>query len=200
MLLNALEIACVNYPGKKITAPILTEIFQSRAHSLYDKKAEMHYNLISAFIKSMRASQGEAALYYMVRMLEGGEEPTFIARRMIIFASEDIGLADRAASIIANQAYNAVSVVGMPEAQLILTHAALYLSNAKKSRDVANALGNAHELVKQYPNEPVPLHLRNAPTKLMKNLGYGKNYVWSKEFVGVKNNVSFFPEIIKIKK
>jgi len=200
VLLNALEIACMNYSEKKITAQMITEIFQNREHTLYDKKGEMHYNLISAFIKSMRASKLEAALYYMVRILEGGEKPEFIARRMLIFASEDIGLADRAASIVANQAFSAVSVIGMPEAQLILAHAVLYLTQAKKSRDVANALSQAQLLVKQYPNEPVPLYLRNAPTKLMKDLGYGKDYVWSEDFVGVNKNSTFLPESIKNKK
>ncbi len=200
VLLNTLEIACLNYPEKKITAQIVTEIFQSRAHRLYDKKGEMHYNLISAYIKSMRAGESEAALYYMIRMVESGEEPTFIARRMIIFASEDVGLADRAASIVANQAYSAVSVIGMPEAQLILAHATIYLSQAKKSRTVATMLNNTKTLVERYPNEPVPLHLRNAPTKFMKSIGYAKNYAWTDEYVGVKDNLSFFPETIKNKK
>lgn len=176
------------------------EVFQTKTAGLYDKKADEHYNIISAFIKSMRGSDPDAALYYLARMLENGEDPKFIARRMIIFASEDIGLADRSALIQANAGFEAVHKIGMPEAQLILAHVCLYLSLAKKSRAVPNALSKAKHAVYEFPNEPVPLHLRNAPTKLMKDVGYAKDYIWSDHYVGLKEGKSFLPEKLKEKK
>lgn len=189
------------FSGKKIiTVDVIKEVFQTKSAGLYDKKADEHYNIISAFIKSMRGSDPDAALYYLARMLENGEDPKFVARRMIIFASEDIGLADRGALIQANAGFEAVTKIGMPEAQLILAHICLYLSTAKKSRGVVNALGRAKEAVYQFPNEPVPLHLRNAPTKLMKNLGYAKDYKWSEGKVGPKEGLGFLPEKLKGKK
>jgi putative ATPase len=200
ILLNALEIAVTNFKSKQITPEAVKEVFQTRSAGLYDKKADEHYNIISAFIKSMRGSDPNASLYYLARMLENGEDPKFIARRMIIFASEDVGLADRGALIQANAAFEAVHKVGMPEAQLILTHACLYLSTAKKSRAVANALAEAKQAVYEFPNEPIPLHLRNAPTKLMKNLGYAKNYIWNEKYVGPnqsKNTFYFLPEKLR---
>ena len=200
IMLNALEMAATTYKEKEITPEIIKEIFQTRSAGLYDKKADEHYNIISAFIKSMRGSDVDAALYYLARMLENGEDPKFIARRMIIFASEDIGMADRGALIQANEAFEAVNKIGMPESQLILAHVVIYLASAKKSRAVPNALGKAKEAVYEFPNEPVPLHLRNAPTKLMKNLGYGKEYTWSSNYVGPKGNQSFLPEKLKVKK
>ncbi len=200
IMLNALEIAVTNFKSKEITVEIIKEVFQTRSAGLYDKKADEHYNIISAYIKSMRGSDPDAALYYLARMLENGEDPKFIARRMIIFASEDIGLADRGALIQANAAFEAINKIGMPEAQLILAHATLYLSTAKKSRAVVNALGLAKEAVYEFPNEAIPLHLRNAPTKLMKDLGYAKNYTWSNKFVGPRENLSFLPERLKNKK
>ncbi|GIW61493.1 MAG: ATPase AAA [Patescibacteria group bacterium] len=200
IVLNAVEMAVVNYDDKTITVDIIKDIFQSRSAGLYDKKDEEHYNFISAFIKSMRGSDVDAALYYLARMLESGEDPKFIARRMIIFASEDIGIADRGALIQANAGFEAVHKVGMPEAQLILAHICIYLSLAKKSRAVPNALEKAKSAVYEFPNEPVPLHLRNAPTKIMKNFGYAKDYVWSEDYVGPKNKKSFLPEKLKGKK
>ena len=204
IMLNALEIAVINFRDKNITPEIIKEVFQTRSAGLYDKKADEHYNIISAYIKSMRGSDPDASLYYLARMLENGEDPKFIARRMIILASEDIGLADRGALIQANAAFEAVHKIGMPEAQLILAHATLYLATAKKSRAVANALGRAKDEVYEFPNEPIPLHLRNAPTKLMKNLGYAKNYTWSDKYVGPKisqsGELSFLPERLKGKK
>lgn len=200
IMLNALEIAATSFKDKKVTPEIVKEVFQTRSAGLYDKKADEHYNIISAFIKSVRGSDPDAALYYLCRMLENGEDPKFIARRMIILASEDIGLADRGALIQANAAFETVHKIGMPEAQLILAHITLYLAKAPKSRVVANALGRAKEAVYEFPNEPIPLHLRNAPTKLMKNLGYGKNYKWSDEFVGPSKNLSFLPEKLKERK
>lgn len=199
-LLNAIEIAAVNYKEKTIDEKIIQDIFQTKSTSLYDKKAEEHYNTISAFIKSMRGSSVDGALYYLAKMLDGGEDPKFIARRMIIFASEDIGMADRGALIQANAAFEAVQKIGMPESQLILAHIVIYLASAKKSRSVPNALGKAMSAAKEYPNEPIPLHLRNAPTKLMKDIGYAKNYTWSEEYVGPKEDQSFLPEKLKHKK
>lgn len=194
IMLNALEIAVISYKQNEIDEKIIQDIFQTKSAGLYDKKAEEHYNIISAFIKSMRGSDTDAALYYMARMLENGEDPKFIARRMIIFAAEDIGMADRGALIQADEAFEAVHKIGMPEAQLILAYVVIYLSKAPKSRAVANALGKAKEAVYEFPNEPVPLHLRNAPTKLMKNLGYAKNYKWSERYVGPKGNIPFLPK------
>ncbi len=200
IMLNALEMAVVQYRQKEITLQIIKEIFQTKSAGLYDKKADEHYNIISAFIKSMRGSDADAALYYLMRMLENGEDPKFIARRMIIFASEDIGLADRGALIQANAAFEAVNKIGMPESQLILIHIVIYLAKAPKSRLVPNALGKAKDAVYELPNEPIPLHLRNAPTKLMKDLGYAKNYKWSSTYVGPTEKLSFLPERLKGKK
>jgi len=200
IMLNALEIAVTNFKSKEISSEIIREVFQTRSAGLYDKKADEHYNIISAYIKSMRGSDPDASLYYLARMLENGEDPKFIARRMIILASEDIGLADRGALIQANAAFEAVHKIGMPEAQLILAHATLYLATAKKSREVANALERAKEAVYEFPNEAIPLHLRNAPTKLMKNLGYAKNYSWSDKYVGPKTDLPFLPERLKGRK
>ncbi len=200
IMLNAVEIAVTTSKEKTITPAIIQEVFQTKSAGLYDKKADEHYNIISAFIKSMRGSDVDAALYYLARMLENGEDPKFIARRIIIFASEDIGMADRGALIQANEAFEAVTKIGMPESQLILAHVTIYLTLAKKSRAVPNALSSAKEAVYEYPNEPIPLHLRNAPTKLMKDLGYAKKYNWSEEYVGPKDNLSFLPEKLKGRK
>jgi len=159
----------------------------------YDKKADEHYNTISAFIKSMRASQPDAALYYLARMVEAGEDPKFIARRMVVFASEDIGLADPQALTVANNVFRAVETIGYPECAINLAHGVSYLSLAPKSRDSYNAYFAAVEDVKEHGNLPIPLKVRNAPTKLMKELGYGKGYEkYSEE--------SFLPEEIKDKK
>jgi putative ATPase len=194
IMLNALEIAANSYKTSKISAEIVREVFQTKSAGLYDKKADEHYNIISAFIKSMRGSDVDAALYYMMRMLENGEDPKFIARRMIIFACEDIGMADRGALIQADEAFEAVNKIGMPEAQLILTYVVIYLANAPKSRAVPNAMGKAKEAVYEFPNEPVPLHLRNAPTKLMKKIGYAKDYTWGEKYVGPIKNLPFLPK------
>lgn len=194
IMLNALETAVISYGSNIINEKIIQDVFQTKSAGLYDKKAEEHYNIISAFIKSMRGSDTDAALYYMARMLENGEDPKFIARRMIIFAAEDIGMADRGALIQADEAFEAVHKVGMPEAQLILAYVVIYLSQAPKSRAVANALDKAKEAVYEFPNEPVPLHLRNAPTKLMKTLGYAKNYTWGEKYVGPREPLPFLPK------
>ncbi|MBI3954921.1 replication-associated recombination protein A [Candidatus Gottesmanbacteria bacterium] len=200
IMLNALEMAVVSFKDKKISEETVKEVFQTRSAGLYDKKADEHYNIISAFIKSVRGSDVDAALYYLVRMLENGEDPKFIARRMIILASEDIGMADRGALIQANEAFEAVTKIGMPEAQLILAHVVIYLAKAPKSRAVPNSLERAKQAVYEFPNEPIPLHLRNAPTKLMKNLNYAKGYKWSDNYVGPEGNQSFLPEKLKARK
>ena len=151
----------------------LKETLQSK-FLRYDKKGEEHYNVISAFIKSMRASKPDAALYYLARMVEAGEDPKFIARRMVIFASEDIGLAQPTALVVANAVFRAVETIGYPECTLNLAHGVAYLANGPKDRSVTNAIGSAMEDAKKHGNLPVPMAIRNAPTKLMKELGYGK--------------------------
>ncbi len=158
----------------QITLETLTETLQSK-FLRYDKKGEEHYNVISAFIKSMRASKPDAAMYYLARMIEGGEDPKFIARRMVIFASEDIGLAQPTALVVANAVFRAVETIGYPECTLNLAHGVAYLSNAAKDRSTTNAIGKAMEDAKKYGNLPVPMKIRNAPTKLMKDLGYGQD-------------------------
>lgn len=142
----------------------------------YDKSADEHYDTISSYLKSMRASNTDAALYYLARMVEAGEDPKFIARRMVIFASEDIGLAQPTALVVANAVFDAVSKIGYPETQINLAHGTAYLSRAKKDRSAYDAFFAALDDVKKHGNLPIPLHLRNAPTKLMKELGYGKGY------------------------
>jgi putative ATPase len=160
---------------KEITVENLKNTLQSK-FLRYDKKGEEHYNTISAFIKSMRASQPDAALYYMSRMLEAGEDPKFIARRMVIFASEDIGLAQPTALVVANAVFQAVDSIGMPECGENLAHGVVYLAQAKKDRSAYNAYLLAMKDAKEYGNLPIPMSIRNAPTKLMKDLGYGKDY------------------------
>ena len=157
----------------KITLETLKETLQSK-FLRYDKKGEEHYNVISAFIKSMRASKPDAAMYYLARMIESGEDPKFIARRMVIFASEDIGLAQPTALVVANAVFHAVTTIGMPECKLNLAHGVAYLANAAKDRSSTSAIGSAMEDAKKFGNLPVPMQIRNAPTKLMKRLGYGK--------------------------
>ena len=159
----------------------------------YDKKGEEHYNTISAFIKSMRASQPDAALYYMCRMLEAGEDPKFIARRMVIFASEDIGLAQPTALVVANAVFHAVDTIGMPECGENLAHGVVYLSLAKKDRSAYDAYLLAKDDAKKYGNLPIPKSILNAPTKLMKDLGYGKDYE-------KYTNKDLLPEKLKNKK
>lgn len=179
--------------GEKVTPDIVKAAAQKKVPG-YDKKGDMHYNVISAFIKSMRGSNVEAALYYLSRMIDAGEDPKFIARRMIIFASEDIGLAGNGALSLATATFQAVERVGMPESSYILYHCATVLAKSPKSREVTDLMHEAQALAKQYPDAEVPLHLRNAPTKLMKDLGYGKDYKWEANF---KHNKGFLPEEIK---
>lgn len=160
----------------------------------YDKKGEMHYNIISAFIKSMRGSNVDATLYYLARMLQAGEDPKFVARRMVIFASEDIGLAGNGGLNLAVSAFLAVERIGMPECQYSLFHCAVALAKAEKSRTVAEAMGRALRAAADFPEAPVPLHLRNAPTKLMKDLGYNKDYKWEANF---QHEGGFLPDELK---
>ncbi len=159
----------------------------------YDKKGEEHYNTISAFIKSMRASQPDAAMYYLARMLDAGEDPKFIARRMVIFASEDIGLAVPTALVVANEVFRAVETIGLPECAINLAHGVAYLAGCKKDRSAYDALKEAMEDVRKHGNLPVPLNIRNAPTKLMKDLKYGEGY-------DAYTDESFLPEKLKGKK
>lgn len=156
----------------------------------YDKQGEYHYNLVSAFIKSMRGSDADAALYYMARMLDAGEDPKFIARRMVIFASEDVGIAASAALNVAVSTFMAVERIGMPECRYNLFHCAMVLAKTSKSRAVANSMSRALKAAKDFPNASVPLHLRNAPTKLMKDLGYQEGYEWEADF---KHQKGFLP-------
>lgn len=179
--LGNLELAQQLSGGKPITPQVVETAAQTRLPG-YDKKGETHYNVISAFIKSMRGSDANAALYYLARMLQAGEDPKFIARRMVIFASEDIGLSAPAALNLAVSTFMAVERIGLPEAQYNLFHCAAVLAKAQKSRAVADAMHGALAAAKQYPDLPVPLSLRNAPTKLMKDLGYNKGYKWEADF------------------
>jgi len=179
--LGNLELATQLAAGKTITPQIVETAAQQRVPG-YDKKGENHYNIISAFIKSMRGSDPSATLYYMARMLQAGEDPKFIARRMVIFASEDIGIAAPAALNLAVSTFQAVERIGMPECQYNLFHCAAILAKAKKSREVADAMSAALQAARDYPDLPVPLHLRNAPTKLMKDLGYQQGYKWEADF------------------
>lgn len=177
---------------KTITLANLKNTLQSK-FLRYDKKGEGHYNTISAFIKSMRASQPDAALYYLARMIDSGEDPLFIARRMVIFASEDIGLAQPTSLVVANEVFRACETIGLPECGINLAHGVAYLAQCKKDRRAYDAYMEAMEDVKKDGNLPIPMNIRNAPTKLMKNLGYGKGYErYSKE--------SYLPDKLKGKK
>jgi len=182
--------------GEKITPEIVKIAAQKRVPG-YDKKGDMHYNVISAFIKSMRGNNVDATLYYLARMIDAGEDPKFIARRMVIFASEDIGLAGNGALGLALNAFQAVERIGMPESSYILFHVATALAKSEKSRQTTEAMNRATQLAKQYLDAPVPLHLRNAPTKLMKDIGYGKDYKWESDF---KHSQGFLPDELKNEK
>jgi putative ATPase len=175
-----------------ITVATLTETLQSK-QLRYDKAGEEHYNTISAFIKSMRASQVDSALYYLARMVEAGEDPLFIARRMVVFASEDIGLAQPTALVVANAVFQACQQVGYPECAINLAHGVAYLANCKKDRATYDAFRAAQSDVQKHGNLPIPLNIRNAPTKLMKEEGYGQGYE-------MYSNESYLPEKLKGKK
>ncbi len=179
--------------NEKVTPDIVKVAAQKRVPG-YDKKGEMHYNVISAFIKSMRGSNVDATLYYLARMIDAGEDAKFIARRMVIFASEDIGLAGNGALGLALNAFQAVERIGMPESSYILFHVATALAKSEKSRATTDAMSRAQALAKKFPDSQVPLHLRNAPTKLMKDIGYGKDYKWEADF---KHGKGFLPDDLK---
>lgn len=193
--LGNLELALQLSAGKQVSQETVKIAAQKRAPG-YDKAGEQHYNVISAFIKSMRGSDASAALYYLARMLQAGEDPKFIARRMIIFASEDVGMAAPAALNLAVSTFLAVERIGMPECQYNLFHCATVLAKTDKSRAITNAMHTAQKLADDYPDLPVPLHLRNAPTKLMTELGYGKDYKWEPDF---KHKAGFLPKDIQDK-
>jgi putative ATPase len=189
--LGNLELAA-QLTDKTITPDVVTTAAQKRVPG-YDKAGENHYNIISAFVKSLRGSNADGALYYMARMLQAGEDPKFIARRMVIFASEDVGLAAPAALNLAISTFLAVERIGLPECEYNLYHCATVLAKTNKSRAVANAMMGAKSAAREHPDLPVPLHLRNAPTKLMKNLGYQKGYRWEADF---KHEKGFLPSEI----
>jgi putative ATPase len=180
--INTVELAAqLAGTTRKITDKHISTILQ-RENYQFDKNGETHYNVASAFIKSMRGSSVEGSLYYLHRLITGGEDPKFIARRMVIFASEDVGMAAPYALTLAVATFEAVERVGMPESEYILSHCALALAKSPKSRGVADAMYEAKALVAAKPNASIPLHLRNAPTGLMKDLGYGKDYKWEADF------------------
>lgn len=194
--LNVLEYA--GSVSKNITLDIIKEAFQ-KSHLLYDKDGEEHYNIISALHKSMRGSDADAALYYLARMLEAGEEPLYIARRIVRFASEDIGLANSRALEQAVAAYQACHFIGLPECSVILAQAVIYMAKCPKSNELYTAYRQAAEDVRNKGNLKVPLHIRNAPTKLMKDLGYGKDYKYSPDH-GYGEKQEYFPEEMKGRK
>lgn len=175
---------------EKVTPDVVKAAAQKHVPG-YDKKGDMHYDIISAFIKSMRGSDVRATLYYLSRMIDAGEDPKFIARRMVIFASEDIGLAGNGALALAVATFQAVERVGLPEANYNLYHCAVALARSEKSREITDLMDDAKALAATHPDSAVPLHIRNAPTKLMKDLGYGKGYKWQADF---KHDKGFLPE------
>jgi len=203
MMLNGLESAFYfakpdAHGLRKISKEIIEDAFQ-RKYTIYDKKGEQHYDTISAFIKSLRGCDPDAAVYWMARMLDGGEDPKFIARRMIVLASEDIGNADPFASVVATNCFAAVDYVGMPEARIILSQAATYLASAPKSNASYVAISEALHDVHELPNLLVPLHLRNAPTNLMKELGYGDDYKYGHSFENSFVEQQYLPDNLKDK-
>jgi len=194
-LLNILELVVEADSDKKvvITDEKVTERLQENPLA-YDKGGEMHYDIISAFIKSIRGSDPDGALYWLARMIEGGEDPKFIARRLLISASEDIGLANPNALLLANAAFEAVMKIGWPEGRIPLAEVTVYLATSPKSNSAYEGIGNALDTVRQTGNLPVPLHLRNAPTKLMKDLGYGKDYKYAHAYKGNFVEQQFLPD------
>ncbi len=198
-LLNALELYIyqkkVNSNKIIIDNKSVKEIIQENL-AIYDKKGEMHYDVISAFIKSIRGSDPNAAVYWLARMVEAGEDPKFIARRMLILASEDIGNANPNALLLANTCFDAIAKIGWPEGRIILSQTAVYLANSPKSNSTYLAIKKAQAIVQQSGNLAVPLHLRNAPTKLMKEIGYGDNYQYAHDHDGNFVDMEFLPENI----
>jgi putative ATPase len=202
-LLNGIELAVkISKPDKKgkvvLTNEIFKEAFQTK-YIKYDKNQEEHYNIISAFIKSIRGSDPDAAVYWMARMLKGGEDPKFIARRMIVLASEDIGNADPYALTLATSTFTAVDYIGMPEARIVLAQCATYLASCNKSNASYMAIDSALSDAEKMPDFNVPIHLRNAPTKLMKDLKYGKDYKYAHSFDKHFVEQDYLPEELKNK-
>lgn len=197
-LLNTLEIVVNSLADDKtpITNDLVMDIIQQNLVR-YDKTGDQHYDIISAFIKSIRGSDPNAAVYWLARMLEGGEDPKFIARRLLILSSEDIGNANPTALVIANNCFQAVNVIGMPESRIILSQTAIYLATSAKSNASYMAINEAQALVQKTGNLSVPLHIRNAPTKLMKEVGYGKNYMYSHNYEGNFAQQEYLPDDIK---
>lgn len=200
-LYNALELVVNSEAGETGNDRIIITNEKVLNHvqknlALYDKSGEQHYDIISAFIKSIRGSDPNAAVYWLARMVEGGEDPKFIARRMLILAAEDIGLANPNALLLAQSCFQAINVIGWPESRIILSEAAIYLATSPKSNSSVTAIDNATESVRTAGNLPVPLHIRNAPTKLMKELDYGKNYKYAHNFSGNFIQDNFLPEQI----
>jgi putative ATPase len=196
-LFNLLELVVTSKKNKeiKITDDYVMQVAQKRI-AIYDKQGEQHYDIISAFIKSMRGSDPNAAVYWLARMIEGGEDVKFIARRMLILASEDIGNANPNALLLANATFDAVNKIGFPESSLILSQCAIYLASSPKSNAATTAIGAASSAVKKYGDLPVPLHIRNAPTGLMKDLNYGKDYQYSHSFEGNFKEQEYLPDKI----
>ena len=194
-LLNALELVVnsVTNGPVVITNDLVLEAIQQNM-AMYDKSGEQHYDIISAFIKSMRGSDPNGAVYWLARMIEGGEDPLFIARRMVILASEDIGNANPTALVMATTCFDAVNKIGFPEGRIILSQCATYLASSPKSNASYEAIGNAMDLVRRTGDLPVPLHLRNAPTKLMKNMGYGDNYKYAHTYENNFVEQEFLPD------
>lgn len=199
--LNSLEIAAkaIKISKRQALKVEAVKYALQKTHLRYDKTGEEHYNIISALHKSMRGSDADASLYWLGRMLEAGEDPLYVARRLVRFASEDIGLADSQALVVAMSAYNAAHAIGMPECNVILAHCAAYLARAPKSNKVYEAYSAVQADIKELPNEPVPLHLRNAPTKLMKELGYSEGYKYNPSYSGPVEQ-DYLPEKLKGKK
>jgi putative ATPase len=197
-LLNVFEIIIGTFQGQQKIVITDEVVLQNAQQSLarYDKDGEQHYDIISAFIKSIRGSDPNAAVYWLARMVEGGEDPKFIARRLIISASEDIGLANPNALLMANSCFQAVETVGWPEARIILAQCAIYLASSPKGNGAYMAINRAQQIVQQTGNLGVPLPLRNAPTALMKELGYGKGYLYSHDYPGNFAEQEFLPEEI----
>ncbi|TZF86165.1 replication-associated recombination protein A (plasmid) [Pedobacter sp. BS3] len=192
-LLNILELVIQAADGRAITNEfVLQQVQQNMA--LYDKAGEQHYDIISAFIKSIRGSDPNAAVYWLARMIAGSEDPLFIARRLLILASEDIGNANPNALLLANNCFQAVNVIGWPESRIILSQTVTYLASSVKSNAAYEAINKAQELVNRTGDLPVPLHIRNAPTKLMKNIGYGKDYKYSHAYENNFSEQEYFPD------
>ena len=197
-LLNAIELVVNNSPDGPVTIDNqhATQVIQQNL-AYYDKQGEMHYDVISAFIKSMRGSDPNAAVYWLARMIEGGEDPVFIARRMLIFASEDIGNSNPNALLLANACFDAVTKLGYPECRITLSQCAVYLASSVKSNSTYMALANAQQVVRHTGDLPVPLHIRNAPTKLMKQLGYHEGYKYAHDYVGNFVEQEFLPDALR---